>query len=251
MDSRKITIVSTKMQKKSVIMSEAETLGQLKADLDNAGINYEGMTFYEGTSRVELQDYSSQLPKDVSYKGTTTNELVFMLTNTNKKIKSGAMSRAEAYAAIKANNLGDVVKEKMGKNFTMCSTDSLIAIIAQNSGSKDAQAKVANAVKAPKKTPNKPVTVEAKEPETPTTPSTPIEVVDSAARKAIQVLVQSLYGDDLIDDDTYDEVKELTEDTTEVNKVSNTAASTKPAKKELESSYDDDDIDDMFDFVQK
>ena len=249
MDSRKITIVSTKMQKKSVIMSEAETLGQLKADLDNAGINYEGMTFYEGTSRVELKDNSSQLPKDVSYKGTTTNELVFMLTNTNKKIKSGAMSRAEVYAAIKANNLGDVVKEKMGKNFTMCSTDSLIAIIAQNSGSKDAQAKVANAVKAPKKTPNKPVTVEAKESETPSTPSTPIEVVDSAAREAIKVLAEYLYENDIIEEYACDGIDGLLKESNNSNKA-NSPTISESTKKELESSYDDDDIDDMFDFVQ-
>ena len=49
MEARKITIVSTKTQKKSVIMSGAETLGELKNDLRNAGIDFEDMTFYEGT----------------------------------------------------------------------------------------------------------------------------------------------------------------------------------------------------------
>ena len=89
MEARKITIVSTKTQKKSVIMSGAETLGELKKDLREAGIDYDGMTFYEGTSKVELKDDASVLPHDVPYKGQTTNELVFMLTNTNKKIRSG------------------------------------------------------------------------------------------------------------------------------------------------------------------
>ena len=89
MEARKITVVSTRNQKKSIIMSAATTLAELKADLRQNGIDYDGMTFYEGTSRVELKDDASVLPHDVLYKGQTTNELVFMLTNTNKKIKSG------------------------------------------------------------------------------------------------------------------------------------------------------------------
>ena len=100
MDARKITVVQTKNQKKSVIMSAATTLAELKSDLRANGIDYDGMTFFEGTSKVELKNDASVLPHDVPYKGTVTNELVFMLTNTNKKIRSGAaiMSRAEAYS---------------------------------------------------------------------------------------------------------------------------------------------------------
>ena len=76
----------------------------------------DGMTFYEGTSKVELKDDASVLPHDVPYKGQTTNELVFMLTNTNKKIRSGAdMSRADAYAAIKANGLQEECVKRFGK----------------------------------------------------------------------------------------------------------------------------------------
>ena len=80
MESRKITIVSTKTQKKSVIMSEAETLRELKHDLDNAGIDYSDMTFYEGTSKTELKTDDSVLPKDVPYTNRTTGETV----NTNE-----------------------------------------------------------------------------------------------------------------------------------------------------------------------
>ena len=86
METRKITIVSTKTQKKSVIMSAATTLAELKSDLTQNGIDYDGMTFYEGVSKVELKNDTSVLPHDVPYKGQTTNELVFMLTNTNKTI---------------------------------------------------------------------------------------------------------------------------------------------------------------------
>lgn len=135
MEARKITIVSTKTQKKSVIMSSAETLSQLKADLDAAGIDYEDMTFFEGTSKTELKSNESVLPKNVPYTNRTTgetkitNELVFMLTNTNKKIKSGAASRASLYAEIKGLGLQDECKAMFGKNYTNCSTKDLIILV--------------------------------------------------------------------------------------------------------------------------
>lgn len=136
METRKITIVSTKDQTKKVIMSSATTLAELKSDLRANGIDYEGMTFFEGTSKVELKNDASVLPHDVPWKGTVTNELVFMLTNTNKKIGSGAMSRMEAYAEIKRMSLQDACLKKFGKNFTMCKTTDLIALVE---GSKDSK----------------------------------------------------------------------------------------------------------------
>lgn len=137
MEARKITIVSTKTQSKKVIMSEAETLAELKADLMNANIDYTDMTFYEGTARVELIDDASYLPKNVPYTnkktGETviTNELVFMLTNSNKKIKSG-MTRKEAYEYIKQNQLGNEVIERFGRNYTQVSTELLEDFINSN-----------------------------------------------------------------------------------------------------------------------
>lgn len=136
METRKITIVSTKNQTKKVIMSSATTLAELKSDLRANGIGYEGMTFFEGISKVELKNDASVLPHDVPWKGTVTNELVFMLTNTNKKIRSGAMSRMEAYAEIKRMCLQDACLKKFGKNFTMCKTTDLIALVE---GSKDSK----------------------------------------------------------------------------------------------------------------
>ena len=41
MEARKITVVSTRNQKKSVIMSAATTLAELKADLRQNGIDYD------------------------------------------------------------------------------------------------------------------------------------------------------------------------------------------------------------------
>ena len=138
MEARKITVVQTKNQKKSVIMSAATTLAELKSDLRANGIDYDGMTFFEGTSKVELKNDASVLPHDVPYKGQVTNELVFMLTNTNKKIRSGAISRMEAYAEIKRRGLQDACLKKFGKNFTMCKTADLIALVQSNGASKPA-----------------------------------------------------------------------------------------------------------------
>ena len=117
-------------------MSEAETLGALKADMRRAGINYDNMVFYEGRTRTELKDDASVLPTNVpvAAKGTTpattTNDLVFMLTTANKKIRSGAGDRPAAYAKIKQLGLQDACKAKYGKNFTQCSTSDLEALIA-------------------------------------------------------------------------------------------------------------------------
>lgn len=129
MQARKITVVQTKNQKKSVVMTNATTLGELKSALNEAGIDYNGMTFYEGLSKTELKQDSSILPHDIERNGVVTNELVFMLTNTNKKIKSGAMLRPELYSYIKNNNLQDEVKKEFGKNFTMCKTSDLQSVV--------------------------------------------------------------------------------------------------------------------------
>ena len=230
MEARKITVVSTQTQRKSVITTGAETLAELKSALDEAGINYDGMTFYEGTSRTELKDNASVLPKDVPYKGTTTNELVFMLTNTNKKIKSGNMSRAEVYAAIKANNLQDAVKSKFGKNFTQCSTEDLIGMLAKSVGTKPA-AKAKEAAKLAAK----------KETKAETKAEKPVEVVDKVARKAISELVDALYSNDSLDSEDADNIRNI---------LGNAGYKEDEDSKDA-SSYSDDDIDNMFDFLHK
>ena len=233
MEARKITVVSTQTQRKSVITTGAETLAELKSALDEAGINYDGMTFYEGTSRTELKDNTSVLPKDVPYKGTTTNELVFMLTNTNKKIKSGAMSRAEVYAAIKANNLQDAVKSKFGKNFTQCSTEDLIGMLAKSVETKPA-AKAKEAPKAAKPAAKKETKAETKA-------EKPVEVVDKVARKAISELVDALYSNDSLDSEDADNIRYI---------LGNAGYKEDEDSKDA-SSYSDDDIDNMFDFLHK
>ena len=131
MESRKITVVVSKTNQKVVIMSSAITLGELKADLRANNIDYSGVGFFEGVSRTELKVDESILPTNVPYRGTTTNELVFMLT-PNKKIESGAGNvRAEAYAQINELGLKDVIVAKYGKNYTNCSTSELVETIEE------------------------------------------------------------------------------------------------------------------------
>lgn len=228
MEARKITVVQTKNQKKSVIMSAATTLAELKSDLRANGIDYDGMTFFEGTSKVELKNDASVLPHDVPYKGTVTNELVFMLTNTNKKIRSGAtMSRAEAYSVIKSMGLQDDCVKKFGKNFTMCKTADLIALIQSNS--------------APKPTPK----AEAKKEEKVETPVAPAsndgECVDTVARIAISKLVGILRDNGTIEDYEEEEVINTLGGKAELNE-----APSEECEPELASSYSDDEVNDMF-----
>lgn len=215
MEARKITVVSTKTQKKSVIMSGAETLGELKKDFREAGIDYEGMTFYEGTSKTELKTDESVLPKDVPYTNRTTgetkntNELVFMLTNTNKKIKSGAMTRTEAYDAIKAKGLQAECQKRFGRNFTMCKTSDLVSLIES--------------------TINLPQQEEVK-----------TGCVDVQARAALTMLVDVLNEDYVIGSGVREKIFGILDSAAVIPTVSD------DCKPETDSPYDDNEIDDMF-----
>lgn len=134
MEARNITIVSTSNQNKYVVNTDATTLAELKAALSAQNIPYEGMTFYEGLSHTELLTDESILPHDINYKGNVTNELVFMLTNPNKKIKSGASlpeARQALYDAIDELGLKDACVSTYGKNFTQCKNSELMALIEQ------------------------------------------------------------------------------------------------------------------------
>lgn len=239
MENRKITIVSTRTQKKSVIMSAATTLAELKADLRQNGIDYDGMTFYEGTSKVELKDNASVLPHDVPYKGQTTNELVFMLTNTNKKIRSGAdMSRADAYAAIKANGLQEECVKRFGKNFTMCKTADLIALVNEKSTSKPAPAKEP-VKKAPIK---KEEVAEVKKEEAKEQAGT-TECVDTKARAALSRLLTIFEDNGTLEDDEAEEIEGILGGRVEV-------AASEDYKPSSASPYSNDEIDRMFDFAR-
>lgn len=226
MEARKITIVSTKTQKKSVIMSGAETLGELKNDLRNAGIDFEDMTFYEGTSKTELKTNESVLPKDVPYTNRTTgetintNELVFMLTNTNKKIRSGAMTRKEAYDVIRKQGLQVACLKKYGKNFTVCSTNALIALIEANTPKK-------RSVKKTSKSKEKVAPIEI------------LKVVDVQARETIRTLANILNNFGYLHDNEVEAIiSNLDNDLTPVAQENYNPDSASP--------YSDNEIDAMF-----
>lgn len=89
MEARKVIIMNNKTQSQKTIMSNATTLGELKAEARNAGINIEDMTWYEGHMRAELKDDAAPLPATVMWKGTETTDLTFLLTQPEKKVKSG------------------------------------------------------------------------------------------------------------------------------------------------------------------
>ena len=96
MENRKIIIVDSSSNQKVVINTDAETFGELKRAARNAGINYEGKDWLEGITKTSPVGDDSLLPVNVNYKGTITNNLVYMLTNTNKKIRSGIDSIVES-----------------------------------------------------------------------------------------------------------------------------------------------------------
>ena len=215
METRKITVVDSSTQKHSVIMSGAETLGELKRDFEAAGINCEGKTFFEGHARAEYLDDASLLPRDIMYKGAVTNDLVFMITDSNKKIKSGA-SRAEVYTEIKSRGLENRVKELFGRNYTQVPTKDLESILNAGTDVNTTDTKAETTEKS----------------------NNPIEVIVDCFIKVTDCLAEA----DIMD---CDEVNELQRKLKEIKGKSVNSVNTKEV---LESPYTDDEIDEMFNF---
>lgn len=127
------TVVTANGVKK--FKSTANTVAELKADLRKNGIPTENMAIQEGLTKMKFTSDSDYLPHDVPYKGTSTNNLVFRITQKEKHISSGAGTpRAELYAKVKELNLQDAIKAKFGKNFTQCKGSDLEAMIAEAGG---------------------------------------------------------------------------------------------------------------------
>lgn len=195
MEFRKVTIINNKTQSQEVIQaSTATTLGELKREMREAGIEYEGMTFFEGHLRAELKDDASILPTNIPYKGQVVNDLTFLLTAPEKKIKSGAMSRAEAYNAIKARGLQDECEKRFGKNFTMCKTQDLIDLLGEGAPAKEEKKEVVKEKPAKKEVVKNPVKEE--KPEVTATS-------EGNVAGALEVLLEDLYVDDTIEEATY------------------------------------------------
>lgn len=216
METRKVTIINSKTQSQSVIQdSKATTLGELKQEMRDAGIDYENMTFFEGHMRAELKDDASTLPTNIPYKGQVVNDLVFMLTAPEKKIKSGTMTRAEVYAEIKKRNLQSDCMNLFGKNFTQCSTADLISLIEKVSVM-EADSTVGAYVE---ETPD----TSAKETECPVNP--------------VSVLAEALYVNGYITHDIY---------ATVLSMLTNDSHNMKSEKEVMSKK----EIDEMFDFIK-
>lgn len=221
MEKRKITVIPTKTHKTQVIESAATTLAELKADLTKAGIDYTDCTFFEGLTKIELKNDAAILPHDVPYKGTTTNNLVFMITNASKKIRSGA-DRKSIIAEIKAKNLTEVVKKVYNKNYTNCKTEDLERILSMNNNS------------APKEAPAKKETVETKS--NTSVPNDTEYVTKTQLKEVITGLIEEMkyvgmaYSDEI-----------------NINNISIISdVSSSNSKKEDDSPYSSNELDDMF-----
>lgn len=257
---REILIANTKTQKRSKVTTSATTLGELKADLRAAGIDYNGMTFTEGISKTQLLNDATQLPQNVMYKGQPTNNLVILLTNTKKNIASGTMSRKEAYQTIKDNNLQEAVKEEFGRNFTQVSTSNLLVFLAQ-----DGNAEVTETLDdKPTDTENNDIIAsEVEEKETPDTEDEdlPDYVDDIITDTRVDSTVNSLYVHIamLVDNEVLSvaDLEELNADIEYLTKVAKKEQNTvkklpfeetpKKAVSYFDGSITDDDIDDMLD----
>lgn len=221
METRKITIISTKNHSTKVINSAATTLAELKSDLNNAGISYTDCTFFEGLTKTELKNDAAILPHDVPYKGTTTNNLVFMITNASKKIRSGA-DRKSIIAEIKAKNLTEVVKKVYDKNYTNCKTEDLERILSMNNNS------------APKEAPAKKETVETKS--NTSVPNDTEYITKAQLKEVITGLVEEMkyVGMNYSDEINIDNISIISD------------VSSSNSKKEDNSPYSSNELDDMF-----
>ena len=131
---RTIIVSSSRAQRKYAIQSKATTLEEFKTECREAGIDYSGLTFVEAISNTELLNDNSLLPREVTFKGKKTNNLVFSLTAPRKNIGSGTMSRKEAYAKIKELGLQQDCIDQFGDNYTRVSTENLINLIEMVDG---------------------------------------------------------------------------------------------------------------------
>lgn len=231
METRKITIINSRTQSQRTIESTATNLGELKEELRQAGIDYEGMTFYEGHMRAELVDDASVLPEEIDYKGSKVRDLIFMLTTPNKNIKSGIKegvadgfvnyTRAYLYDKIHELHLENKIKEVFGKNFTQVSSDALKKIIDEfeyDKKVKEAIEKVDN--------------------------NTCHSCGQSNIKKAFKLLVELLEEEGCILEIDGDEVLRVLNE-------ADTDDDTNDEEKSNEKLISTKDIDEMFDFINK
>lgn len=83
-----ITVFSTKGRKKSVVESVATTWGDLKKDLNAAGIETNGFKAIIGETQTTMESTKAVLPKGLDIRGKVTDDFTLFLTPI--KVKSGS-----------------------------------------------------------------------------------------------------------------------------------------------------------------
>ena len=160
MEKREILIANNRDQSKYRVVTDATTLGELQDAIrsnqevykmvgqswiaNDCPIDISGLTFTEGITKTQLLSRESALPTNVQFKGQTTNNLVMLLTNTNKQIRSGAgMDRKEAYRLVQAMNLQAAIQDGENQNYTRVATTVLESYIniARNGANKSEEEK--------------------------------------------------------------------------------------------------------------
>lgn len=214
METRKITIINSKTQSQKVIEnSQATTLGELKAEMRQLGIDYSGMAFMEGHIRAELKDDASILPTNIPYKGQVVNDLTFLLTAPEKKIKSGAMTRNELIS--KAKELG------FPSNPTQAKSAVLLDFIEGKSLKKEKEV-------------NKEKAVETKKVEKVEKTCCGNSMKCSTLNEAIEIISDALYNSGILDESQYALCME--------------SVGMEPKKKE---GLSNSEIKEMFNFVER
>ena len=125
MEARTIWILDRATNTHVKIITDATTFGELKQAAKAAGVRYEGKDWLERISQQSPLSDESILPTNLPWQGKVTNDLVFVLTDTNKKIKSG-LGRNEVLEKVRDLGLQQELKLKYGKPYTNISNDVLL-----------------------------------------------------------------------------------------------------------------------------
>jgi hypothetical protein len=205
MESRKITVLVEATQKKYVLLSSATKLSELKEELAQKGVTTnDSDSFKESRSKSILTSPESVLPTNIPWKGGITNELVFMISKAERKIKLGMKSRNEIVALIKSYGLLDEVKKKTGKNYTNVSTAVLSEIVDKYELKARAKVKDISTPKGASTTKSAPNVEKSSKKSVKSTPS-----CDCAVK--FKKAVDSLYKENLIDYEVKDFLYEVIE----------------------------------------
>ena len=125
MEARTIWILDRATNTHVKIITDATTFGELKQAAKAAGVRYEGKDWLERISQQSPLSDESILPTNLPWQGKVTNDWVFVLTDTNKKIKSG-LGRNEILEKVRDLGLQQELKLKYGKPYTNISNDVLL-----------------------------------------------------------------------------------------------------------------------------